>query len=814
MELTIELALKKGVEAHKLGKIQKADQLYTAILEKLPDHPDANHNMGVLAVGVGKVEQALPFFLRAIKASPSIEQYWLSYIDALIRVNRTGDAKVAIHQAKEAGIISDVLPALPDLRESQSETLDKQKQIEPLLTKKHIQPLLERFHRGEFQEALDHAQRILSKFPKSAFLQNFMGIANAGLENFDLATYHLKRAIAINAGYSEAYFNLGLVLKSVMNFDGAIESFRRALEVKPDYADAYLNLGKILEDLADLPEAMECYENALSINPEFFEALLNTGNIHNARGNYDEAILIYHRAIAVNQNSVQAFSNLGSALRKRGDLNAAKENYNRAIKINPDHSEAHNNLGNLFQEQGDSNAALSSYKQAIKISPKYATAYANMGKVFCDRGDIDDAINSYAQALTIEPNNSEFHLNLGVSYSKNGDDQTAIQNYQKALSLKPDYLDCLLNLGVAYSNLGYKHKAQKTYETALKLDPLCIKAHRSLSALKKYTDQDSQFIAMQQLWITLRMKGEDLSEGEHLSQLAFALAKAYEDCGKFKEAFFYLKKANKLKQEILQYDIALDRQRLKQTIDINPLIKSLSLDSTEIIQSIIPIFIIGMPRSGTTLLGQIVSSHSNVIGAGELPHIENLYEHIFKDTFQYSKENLLSFRNNYLIEIKKRSNGHLGVIDKMPLNFRYISLICAAFPEAKIIHVKRDSAATCWSNFKQYFADETLGYSYDLNNIVNYYKLYTELMVFWRVQYQDRIYEVNYDNLTINQEHEIRLLISYLDLHWEQNCLYPEKNKDVVQTASNIQVREKIYKGSSEQWRNFKPFINGKLDEF
>lgn len=231
MELTIEQAIKKGVEAHKLGQIRKADQLYTAILEKLPDHPDANHNMGVLAVRVGKVEQALTFFLRALKTSPSIEQYWLSYIDALIKVNRIADAKVAIHQAKEVGIISEVLPTLPPLENAQFETPRNQNK-ELLLTKKHIQPLLEIFQRGEFQEALDQAQKVLIKFPKSAFLQNFMGIANAGLENFDEATLYLKRAIAINANYSEAHLNLGLVLKSVRHFEEAIQSFRQALEVK------------------------------------------------------------------------------------------------------------------------------------------------------------------------------------------------------------------------------------------------------------------------------------------------------------------------------------------------------------------------------------------------------------------------------------------------------------------------------------------------------------------------------------------------------------------------------------------------------
>ena len=163
--------------------------------------------------------------------------------------------------------------------------------------------------------------------------------------------------------------------------------------------------------------------------------------------------------------------------------------------------------------------------------------------------------------------------------------------------------------------------------------------------------------------------------------------------------------------------------------------------------------------------------------------------------------------------LKIKSNGNFIVVDKMPQNFLYIGLIFSAFPDAKVIHVNRDPAAICWSNYKHYFTSEGLGYAYDIDDTVRYFGLYKDLMQFWRSYYGDRIYELNYDNLTVNQEQETRSCIHYLGLKWESECLSPQKNKRSVRTASQQQVRQKVYQGSSKQWHKFEPFLNGKLDK-
>jgi hypothetical protein len=219
-----------------------------------------------------------------------------------------------------------------------------------------------------------------------------------------------------------------------------------------------------------------------------------------------------------------------------------------------------------------------------------------------------------------------------------------------------------------------------------------------------------------------------------------------------------------------------------------------------------------MPRSGTTLVEQIISSHSMVTGLGELPFVLQFGYPVTTGLLDSSEESLTKFRNDYLEKLESLRDKNLIITDKMPQNFLYVGLITACFPEAKILHVKRDPAAVCWANYKQWFKSENLGYSYSLEDIVEYYKLYNDLMEFWNKALKNKIYEVDYETLTINQESEIKKLIKYLELSWEESCLSPEKNERNVSTASNIQIRNKIFKGSSQKWKKYKPFLDGVLD--
>jgi hypothetical protein len=216
-----------------------------------------------------------------------------------------------------------------------------------------------------------------------------------------------------------------------------------------------------------------------------------------------------------------------------------------------------------------------------------------------------------------------------------------------------------------------------------------------------------------------------------------------------------------------------------------------------------------MPRSGTSLIEQIISSHSKVTGAGELSYIAEFGHSIAVGDSRIDAEAILNFRKKYLKKIQKLSNENSVVIDKMPANFMYLGLISTAFPKAKIVHVKRDSAATCWGNYKNFFNREVNLYSYDLNDLIIYYKLYLNLMNLWKREYGKQIYTLNYESLVIKQEYKTRKLIEFLDLEWENKCLEPENNTRRVNTASKRQIRQKVYQNSSAEWKKFEPFLNG-----
>jgi tetratricopeptide (TPR) repeat protein len=381
-------------------------------------------------------------------------------------------------------------------------------------------------------------------------------------------------------------------------------------------------------------------------------------------------------------------------------------------------------------------------------------------------------------------------------------------SYNQAIALKPDYAVAHSNLGNVLRELGRADEAIANYNQAIALKPDYAQAHRHLTLIKTYEVQDEQYSKMEELYLD-----ENLSE-EQRCHINFGLAKVCEDLGNFEQAFAHYTEGNGLRKKLLNYDINQDVELFKQLKSSYPKIEKNLLEPDTLSKNLMPIFIIGMPRSGTTLVEQIISSHLQVTGAGELNFAKQFGAAIATGITEVNNQSLLDFRHNYLSKLQNVSNGNLIVTDKMPQNFLYIGLLAAAFPEAKIIHVKRNPAAVCWANYKRYFVSKNIGYCYAIDDVISYHKLYENLMDFWTSTLSKRIYNLDYEQLTVNQETETRQLIEYLGLDWDENCLSPQNNTRRVATASNLQVRQKVYQGSSEQWKKFQPFLNGAFDGF
>ena len=294
------------------------------------------------------------------------------------------------------------------------------------------------------------------------------------------------------------------------------------------------------------------------------------------------------------------------------------------------------------------------------------------------------------------------------------------------------------------------------------------------------------------------------------SRLNFALAKANEDLGDIESLFKFLNEGNNIRKK--QLDFSFDNEKKYNDITKEIFKSFINEHQKNKTSNYKHIFIVGMPRSGTTLVEHIISSKNSVIAGGELRALSDIIPPIFQKELIDNKSDLSfeiinSIKNQYIKKLKNLNISEGIVTDKWPLNFKYIGFILLAFPEVKIVHLKRSSMAICWSIYRHYFSDHANGWAYSMKDIANFYKLYEDLMDYWRMIFPDQIYDIDYENLTINQEIETRKLIDYCDLEWNKNCLEFYSNPRPVDTASVYQVRKKMYKGSSEVWKKYENFL-------
>jgi len=599
---------------------------------------------------------------------------------------------------------------------------------------------------------------------------------------------------------------LGAVLAATGRKSEALKANQKAVNLSPQDAAAHSNFGNTLKEMGRLNEALQSYNQAIKLKPDFAEAHNNLGVTLQGLGRLEEAVAAYNQATALKPNYAEASYNLGVTLHELGRLEEAVAAYNQSIASKPDYAEAHYKLGNTLHELKRLEEALAGYNQAVALKPEFAEAYYNLGVTLQELRKLEEAIASYNKAIALKPNYAEAFSNLGVTLQELGKLEEALVSYNQAVELKPDYAEAHYNLGVTLQELGKLEEALVSYNQAVELKPDYAEAHRMLSSIKKFETQDQQYFKMRELYLS-----ENISE-EQRSHINFGLAKACENLEDFEQAYIHYKEGNVLRKKLLKYNINEDVELFRKIKFNYPRVEQNSLASEEFPKILVPIFIVGMPRSGTTLVEQIISSHPQVTGAGELNFATTFGGGIATGITEVSNKTLLNFRNSYLNKMQGVSNGNLTVTDKMPQNFRYIGLLAAAFPEAKIIHVMRNPAAVCWANYKQYFVSKSNGYCYALDDVVSYHKLYEDLMKFWTNTLNNRIYTLNYELLTVNQESESRRLIRHLDLDWHENCLSPQDNARSVATASNVQIRQRVYQGSSEQWKKYQQFLNGAFD--
>ena len=480
----------------------------------------------------------------------------------------------------------------------------------------------------------------------------------------------------------------------------------------------------------------------------------------------------------------------------------------RSITKNfPEHPFSWNILGATLIKVGRFEEALLVNQRFVDLCPKDPNAYNNLASTFLEMDRVYEADSNFRKAISFDAHNAVFYNNLGNALVKMLKYVDAEINYKKAITLKYDYPEAHTNLGNIYADLGKSREAAVCYEKAIALNPGYAEAYRLYSVVTTFQSKNGRYSKMQELY-----HDQDVSE-EQRCHICFALGKVHEDLQEYKQAFKFFSEGNALRKKLLNYTIDEDLNLFNEIQSTYPKISSKTFQFVDSTHRIKPIFIVGMPRSGTTLVEQIISAHSEVTGAGELPFVSLFGGSIARGLVSCNESSLADCRLKYLNNLTKISADNVIVTDKMPHNFLYLGLITAVFPQCKIVHVKRNPSATCWSNYRHFFTSQKLKYANSLNDVVKYYAMYEELMGFWEKSFGDRIYKLDYELLTVNQEKETKRLLDFLDLEWEAECLNPQNNTRIVQTTSNFQVRKKIYQGSSDKWKDFKPFLNIALDE-
>jgi tetratricopeptide (TPR) repeat protein len=558
-----------------------------------------------------------------------------------------------------------------------------------------------------------------------------------------------------------------------------------------------------LHGAGKLQQAEQLYRQVLSQDPEQPDALHYLGVIAMQAGHFDAAAELITRTLQQQPQNHFAMANLGNALLQAGNHAAAINRYRAALTIEPSMFDARRNLASALLVQNEASEALREIKQAAETAPQSLEVQVTLGNILQQTGFSDEAIACFNGILKVRPDLAPIHVNLGSSLRQAGRRDEATASFEKAIEIAPDYAEAHCNLGFVYQDFGEKEKAAEAFRKALSIDSGYATAWSALANLSQNNLGESDVTT-----ITSMLESPDLRDDQR-TQLEFALGKVHEDRQEHAQAMPHYLEGNRLRRAALVYSVDDDRrvfENLTAVFDAGFFERWAGVGS----DSSVPIFIVGMPRSGTSLAEQVLASHPLVQGGGELMALLRATSSRFTlvDGIDYSAsiasataEDFECIAEHYLQAIAEVGGDASRVTDKLPTNFLNIGLISIVFPRATVIHCSRDPRDTCFSMFKHFFSARGHGYAYDLEELGAYYNLYADLMAHWRAVAPISIHELRYEDMIRNQEETTRALLEACNLPWDPACLEFHKTARPVATLSADQVRRPIYSSSIGLWQ-------------
>jgi len=769
MYQNIGRALQQGLTAHKEGKLQEAERQYRAVLKLQPAHPDANHNLGVIAVSVNKIGAALPLLKTALEANPKIEQFWVSYIDALVKANRFQDAKVTIKKAKKRGFDSKRLQALLFQFKAPS--------------KEQLNNLFETYQKGQLDDAEKLASLMIREFPEHGYGWKVLGAIFKQTGRLIESLKPFQKSVQMAPQDPEAHINLANALRELGRLEEAEASYRKAIVLRPDFAEAHSNLGVTLQELHRLDEAQTSHNRAITLRPSYAKAHNNLGNTLKEIGSLNKAIASYLEAIKLTPDFAEAHNNLGIALKELRRLEEAKASFLTAIALKPNYAKAHSNLGNTLKEMGNLDAAIASYLEAIKLTPDFVEVHNNLGIALKELGRLDEAEFIFKQAIALSPSFAQTYFNLC-------DLLVEINRADELLSFIRSVPRKILEKSSSF--LYYEALAEfrkENYEAAAEL----------LEAL------DINEVIVEKKSAAIKLQGDVLHHNRN-----------------FKGAFDAYKAKNKYimnsyeykKQQPEKYFIQ-QRAKITQIKNLQEKTPYVSATKKNWFQ---PTFLIGFPRSGTTLLDTILRTHSNIDVLEELPMVNKIYEGLgyipsVSDIEAMGEAELETAANFYFNEVKKHTKvGTKKVlVDKLPLNIFHLPLINKVFPNSKYIIALRhplDCVLSCW--MQDFKLNPAMANMIRLERAVELYDTAMSLLQLSEDRYSLETHRVRYEDLVVDVESTISSLLHFLGLKWETDLENYQKTalaRGRINTPSSSQVIKPIYQTASYRWMCYEEFL-------
>ncbi len=634
---------------------------------------------------------------------------------------------------------------------------------------------------GRFREAEQLYRRVLQRDPNNAEALNLLGVLAAQAGHARDAKDMLAKAVAIDGRNAEFRFNLGLVCQGTGDREEAIRYYRQAVEIRPAYADAWLNLGGLLLNKGEAEEAERCHRQAVVLDPANPVTHHNLGAALLVRQAHQEAEQCFREALRLQPGYAEACNGLGLAQSAQGALDEAAANFRRALALKPGYAEAHNSLGYSLFEQDRLEDAAAEVRAALAAKPGFLQARVNLAGIMVEQEDFEEALKTYDKILQDQPGHAAALAGKAAVLDRQGRREEAariVMPFAETGALPP----AMISL--------YARIARDSGEQEKALSPL--KSIQASGTAAETVQRD----------------------------LHFALGDLYDDLGQYDRAFEHYAAGNALRRT--DYNPQSTADRTDRIIAYFSQERLATLPRAELPPNLpadLPVFIVGTPRSGTSLVEQILSCHREVQAAGELRHMMRQAEGLglgFQDgdleddsgagAVELDGARLTAAAESYLKDLRARAGDSRRATDKMPYNFERLGLISLLFSGARVIHCRRDPLDSCLSCFFQNFRRGNFQ-TFDLRHVGLYHRQYERLMAHWRDVLDLPILDVSYEAHVEDPEGTLREILEFLELDWDPACLAFHESKRDVKTASRDQVKKPIYKSSVGRWRNYEAHL-------